>query len=532
MSYVKDVNASLYRKIKSGNQFDKYFSNNKKDTIVFLGNGLTSFGLEQMKNWTKQHSFQTKKIAKKLKQNSLPKTVKSIHNFLYDHIQYSADSERQNLRSPNRSWIERKEGIDCKSYSIFAGSILSNLNIPFKFRKITQPSNPQRWSHVFIIVPHQGKELIIDATIPFHKKATAVKKEDLNMEQHLQYYGLNGVETSLSKKEKTIELYEAIQEFKLFLAILRAEGVSKQITSEILLQVRNSIENGVEPTIEIDNNYIAVNGVQFDLHNGLNAAFLAPVAGLFKGGKVAGFLKSNGGKAITGLLSGLFKGGNSKRDIDTSNTTHVEPMIQKVKSETSRMNASNAAQIITNLDKYINWYIRLVGDNKLRSKRMRKKQAHEKKQLTKVLTELRTNYAPYFNIRTSSSNITDKSFQNKTYTKNSVSYNTYVLKQGAIPKNKAVKTTIINPHANGNNNSAFGNLVNELSKPVNHNPNNGFGNNLPQSRQFTSQNQQQVQQQIQQPEKESSNTNYWVIGGVSLAVLGTTAVVLKKKNII
>ena len=131
------IDSVLYRPLKSGEKYNSLFPNvDCKPT--FLGKGNTSFTLDQMKIWSTKYVNQTKRISYKLKGKTVAETITNIYNFLHDYLQYQADGFEQNLRSPACSWQTRKTGIDCKSYSLFASTILLNLNIPHSFRKIIQ----------------------------------------------------------------------------------------------------------------------------------------------------------------------------------------------------------------------------------------------------------------------------------------------------------------------------------------------------------------------------------------------------------
>ena len=298
MSGIEALNKSLYRSIKSGKQYDKYFGKvSCKPT--FLGEGVTTFGLQQMKHWATKYQYQTKQIAEVLKKKTLPETILTIKQFLYDHLQYSADSWDQNLRSPYCSWSSKKS--DCKSYSIFASTILLNIGVKHSFRKITQPNSPDKWSHVYVVVNYNNKEYIIDGTVPYNYEVAKVKKEDLFMESKLNYYGLNAAFSNATVvNKKTYQIAEALEGFNAFLDSLEKKGVSKQITDTIFNEVRSYLEQGTEPKISLNQNFIIINGKRIDYNIGLNGLFdeILNAGGQAATGNISG--------AITGLFSGVF----------------------------------------------------------------------------------------------------------------------------------------------------------------------------------------------------------------------------------
>lgn len=148
-----------------------------------------------------QYNTQTEKLALVLKKSSLPLTVPSIHDFLFNHLQYKADGSDQMLRSPACSWYDRVNGIDCKSYTIFASCLLYNLGINHYIRKIKQPAseNPNDYSHVYVIVPIDQKNgdtnkgyYVIDGTLRSNKEPFFSESKDFYM-QRTKTAGLNGI---------------------------------------------------------------------------------------------------------------------------------------------------------------------------------------------------------------------------------------------------------------------------------------------------------------------------------------------------
>ena len=76
---------------------------------------------------------------------------------VFSHLQYKPDDPvNEELRRPKRAWADRVTGVDCDCYSIFIGSILSNLNIPFALRMVKINNKPY-FQHVYVVVPKSGK---------------------------------------------------------------------------------------------------------------------------------------------------------------------------------------------------------------------------------------------------------------------------------------------------------------------------------------------------------------------------------------
>lgn len=117
-----------YRKIKSGEQYDRLIPKGQC-VSQYKGKGMTDFSISQMKSVVEEYSWQAEDLADVLEKETLEKTAIAIHDFLYSHFQYHADQEDQFLRTLACSWHDRKNGIDCKSYSIIASCILTSLGI-------------------------------------------------------------------------------------------------------------------------------------------------------------------------------------------------------------------------------------------------------------------------------------------------------------------------------------------------------------------------------------------------------------------
>jgi hypothetical protein len=101
---------------------------------------------------------QSRKRASLFKGKDNLETCKNVWNFLKSNIRYVEDSIFfQDIKLPNRL-IKDGKG-DCKSYSMFAASILECLGIPYKFAytSYTDSKTPQ---HVYV---QTDSGIIIDA---------------------------------------------------------------------------------------------------------------------------------------------------------------------------------------------------------------------------------------------------------------------------------------------------------------------------------------------------------------------------------
>lgn len=195
---MSDLDSFLFRKISAGKEFEKVIPKSRNEKVDG-GYGNTDHSIEKMVFVVNTYSWQMRGVANLLQKRSLKKTVEAIYDFTYNHFQYKADGAEQMLRSPARSWRERYIGIDCKSYSIIASSILTQMDILHYIRKVKQPGlAPNEFTHVYVVVPvdqetgnlHNGY-YTIDGTVHDNKEVVFLGTKDYFMEG-LQHSILNG----------------------------------------------------------------------------------------------------------------------------------------------------------------------------------------------------------------------------------------------------------------------------------------------------------------------------------------------------
>lgn len=218
-----DISQALRRPILYGSRFNELISKPTGQTKQ-LAQGDTFYTVQVIKTWSNTFYNQVAKLAKVLQKPTLEQTCINIHSFLYNHLQYQADGTLQNLRSPANSWHHRYDGIDCKSYSIFASCILANLGIAHYIRQIKQAGfNPENFSHVYIVVPSnqttaslQNGYYTIDGTLKKTNEPSFLTKEDQFMGK-LPHLGLNAP----AKKKKA----KIITAKKLCSSVIKKEGL-------------------------------------------------------------------------------------------------------------------------------------------------------------------------------------------------------------------------------------------------------------------------------------------------------------------
>lgn len=171
---------SGYRPVQNGDRYNVYFPTAQSTDEIIIEDGEVEDTVDLMKKVVWRYLEDTKKIAPILEGKTLDQTCRQIWNFLYHHIQYKLDKNGlEQLRRPARSWADRSSGIDCDCFSIFASSILTNLQIPHSFR-ITKYGGTH-FQHVYVVV---NKQIIIDPVLSrynYEKPFTQNKDFPMNL---------------------------------------------------------------------------------------------------------------------------------------------------------------------------------------------------------------------------------------------------------------------------------------------------------------------------------------------------------------
>ncbi|WP_407266619.1 transglutaminase-like domain-containing protein [Tenacibaculum maritimum] len=355
---IASINKSLSRKIKINTKYDKYLVKTPCKS-TFLGKYDTTGGMKQMKEWTLKHQNYTKKLSKVLKGKNLPETITNIYNFLYNHIQYDADGYDQQLKTPSCTWNRRFEGVDCKSFSVFASSILINLNIPHSFRKVVQPYEPSRWSHVYVIIPYGKNTLVIDATKKENTEVEYIKKED--MEVHLPYYGLHGYQESMDEFVTDNEIFDG---FKKVIDFFKKAGVSETILQTIVDKVKESYYkyNGFNFKFTLKENGLIIDNEIINLgekQQGLNAIVTGAAIKKVAGPLLKKLLNNvDFGKEIGKVLKyGLTSWGASQTPETYPSSSGYKAYLNEIERYANAITPENVGKGLSDLDKYFSFLI-------------------------------------------------------------------------------------------------------------------------------------------------------------------------------
>lgn len=189
-----------YRPIESGDKFSHLFPKSKGFNIELKKSATLFDTVELMKQVISTTQKDTLKVAKYLKADSNYLTLSNIWHFAFKHLQYTKDElGKEQVRRPARTWADRKRGVDCDCMTVFIGSILRNLQIPFVIR-LTKYDNRGQFEHVYPVALLDGKEVILDVVVhQFNYQVPFTQKKDVQMK--LEF--LNGFEDSEEFNEQS-----------------------------------------------------------------------------------------------------------------------------------------------------------------------------------------------------------------------------------------------------------------------------------------------------------------------------------------
>lgn len=192
------------RDILSGTRYIKHFpgSNLTREQKTVMDMGDVFDTVDEMAKIVRKTLDQTKPMAAELKGNGLEATCRKVWDFCFNYFQYKIDNKGvEELRTPARSWADRKQGIDCDDYSILAASILTNLNIPCHFR-MAKYNGKDYYQHIYVVVPkapgvdlsNKANYYVIDPVVDrFDYEAPYTAKSDKKFMKTANLSGLGGL---------------------------------------------------------------------------------------------------------------------------------------------------------------------------------------------------------------------------------------------------------------------------------------------------------------------------------------------------
>jgi hypothetical protein len=179
------MEAAAKRNIKPGREYDYMFPAPMNKDKTVKENATLEDTIAFIHKVVGKTLDQTRGIAPRLAGRTLRETCSNIWHFVYENVAYKKDDDGlEQIRSPRRTWKDRKSGVDCDCYSTFISSILTNLRIPHKLR-ITKYDR-DHFQHIYPVVMDGGRLIAIDCvTDQFDYEVPYSEKKDITMD--LQY---------------------------------------------------------------------------------------------------------------------------------------------------------------------------------------------------------------------------------------------------------------------------------------------------------------------------------------------------------
>lgn len=177
------------RNIIDGEKFKRFFTKPIGKFITVKKKARLGDTIHWMRRVISGTLNQTKELANFLRGKSVRESCNNIWKFCFHYFQYERDRlGTEELRTPRRSFADRKTGIDCDCFSILIGTMLKNLKIPYVLR-MTRYKEPD-FEHIYPVALTPQGEIIIDAVVhQFDFEVPYTAKKDVNMDLQI----LNGV---------------------------------------------------------------------------------------------------------------------------------------------------------------------------------------------------------------------------------------------------------------------------------------------------------------------------------------------------
>lgn len=185
---------------------------------------------------------QMKDFAPKFRGRTETETCHNIFNYIKNNFVYVADQEEQIIKLP--SALLRKKVGDCKSYSLFTASILSNLGIPYHFVYASYNDNPIP-HHVYVETENGCKIDVVYGKFNQEKKAKYKYKKNMNV-RYMAGLGYCGCHSCNDKgmgkiviisKEKRQDIKEGVKK-----VASKVEEKAKDIASDVKEKAKDVVQ--------------------------------------------------------------------------------------------------------------------------------------------------------------------------------------------------------------------------------------------------------------------------------------------------
>jgi hypothetical protein len=174
-----------------GSIYDCLFSPPKGKTEVVKKGSTLDDTLNLFPEYVPRYAHQAQRLAAKVNdlEGDIYKTCYNLWYFLVNYIAYTPDQPGiEQIRSTDRLWSDKIGDCDCYAFTI--SCVFYQLKINHKLR-ITQYKPKDGFQHIYVVVPHRGKEIIIDACLErFNVEVPYINKTEVEMDLNF----LNGLD--------------------------------------------------------------------------------------------------------------------------------------------------------------------------------------------------------------------------------------------------------------------------------------------------------------------------------------------------
>lgn len=150
------------------------------------GYGFEKSTLNELVNACKQYK-QVERLAAHLKDDDQMQSAFNIWHWLHTNIKYNYDTPgEEEIRTPARTWADRKSGVDCDCLAVFTACLLLNMGYKPCF-EIVAFNNSPKFSHIYVNLDGAA----IDRVLPvFLQRPANITKTKI---MEIPVYELSGV---------------------------------------------------------------------------------------------------------------------------------------------------------------------------------------------------------------------------------------------------------------------------------------------------------------------------------------------------
>ncbi|CAN5729612.1 hypothetical protein BH11BAC7_BH11BAC7_21380 [soil metagenome] len=182
---------------QDGKRYDKLFNRATGVDYVVKKDAELTDTIDLFPEYVPRYAYQAERlVAEKADKNGdVHNSCYNIWHFLVNHIAYQPDTPGiEQVRSPDRLWSDRLGDCDCFAFTISCYLYLLKIK---HILRITQYKEKDGFQHIYVVVPHRGKEIIIDACLEsFNVEVPYINKIDKVMDLHF----LNGIDSTMDAR--------------------------------------------------------------------------------------------------------------------------------------------------------------------------------------------------------------------------------------------------------------------------------------------------------------------------------------------